>query len=77
MKQSINIESLRFSGKTYEELTPEEKLFADEEGRKCNADPVYFYANYWIVDGKLPDERQIKIFKRNIKKFPHLFQQKA
>ncbi len=42
----MKIEDL--ANKTYDELSPEEKAFADQEHAKCIADPVYFAENYWL-----------------------------
>mgnify|MGYP007100099416 CR=1 FL=1 len=59
----MKIEDL--ANKTYDELSPEEKAFADQEHAKCIADPVYFTENYWL---KRPmSEREKAEMRWNIK----------
>jgi hypothetical protein len=72
-KHVFILEKLRSLKKTYDELTPEEKELADQESEKCKADPVYFYANYWKVDGRLPTNDMIKHFRNRVLANPELF----
>ena len=58
LKDSANKVKFRFIAK---ETEYKEYWLAEME--KCKADPVYFFANYVLINGKKPTEWQVERFK--------------